>query len=162
MASSKVICFRVSISVVGRTPITGNRKTQITLVPSDSTRFETLEFNPLITDEITITVITPITIPRIVSPLRSLFARSVFSAIVTVSFVSAIRIIDLPGRSSGPASLRPQRDNRIQLRCLPRRIDTEEDSRSSGHYESGKHAPQRNSRGKSCQNRNCLRYQYSP
>ncbi len=39
-------------------------------------------------EEMVITVITPITMPRIVSPLRSLFARSVSSAIWVVSRTS--------------------------------------------------------------------------
>ena len=92
IASSYVICFRVSISVVGRCPNTGKRNTNSTFDPSDCTRFSTLEFSPFTTDEITITVITPITIPRIVNPLRSLFSRSVSSAIVTVSPMLPIAI----------------------------------------------------------------------
>jgi hypothetical protein len=77
--------LRANISAVGRTPITGNRNTHNTFVPNCATKFDTDEFNPLITDEIVITVITPITIPRIVSPERILFARNVSSAIFTDS-----------------------------------------------------------------------------
>ena len=58
-------------------------------------------FSPATTDEMMITVITPITIPRIVSPLRSLLVRSVSSAILTVSCVSAMRITT-PFREQGP------------------------------------------------------------
>src|ERR1019366_558719 len=61
--------------------------------PSDCTSPDTLLFNPFTTDEMVITVITPMTMPRMVSPLRSLFARSVFSAIATVSFRSPLRIV---------------------------------------------------------------------
>ena len=80
--------MRVSISVVGRWPNTGKRKTNSTFEPSDSTSPATLWFSPLTTDEMVITVITPITMPRMVSPLRSLFARSVSIAMVTVSLKS--------------------------------------------------------------------------
>jgi hypothetical protein len=77
--------LRDSISVVGFTPITGKRKTHSTFVPKEATSVETDEFSPLITDEIVMTVITPMTMPRIVSPERSLFARKVSSAIFTDS-----------------------------------------------------------------------------
>src|ERR1700735_2665816 len=119
-----VNCLRVSISVVGRTPRTGNRNTHSTLVPLGSTIPETLPFNPLITEEIVITVITPITIPRIVNPERSLFARNVSSAIVTVSLRSPIRIQSLVppftyhlplGHLPLLLKLRPQSHNRIQI-----------------------------------------------
>jgi len=46
----------------------------------------------LTTDEMVMTVITPITMPRMVSPLRILLARNVPSAIVTVSLKSPLRI----------------------------------------------------------------------
>src|SRR6202011_3842012 len=83
-------------SVVGRCPNTGNRKTNSTFDPSDCTSPSTPAFSPFTTDEMTITVITPITIPRIVRPLRSLFVRSVSSAITTVSLKSAILINTFP------------------------------------------------------------------
>ena len=92
MASSYVICLRLSISVVGLPLKTGKRKTNNTFEPNEETRFETLLFSPFTTDEITITVITPITMPRMVRPLRSLLVRSVSSAITTVSFASPIVI----------------------------------------------------------------------
>jgi hypothetical protein len=44
-----------------------------------------LLFSPFTTDEITMTVITPMTIPKMVSPLRSLFVRRVSIAMRTVS-----------------------------------------------------------------------------
>ena len=74
-----------ALSAVGRTPITGNRNIHNTFVPNCATISETEAFNPVITEEIVITVITPITIPRIVNPERILFARSVSSAIFTDS-----------------------------------------------------------------------------
>ena len=67
-----------------------------TLEPRDCTSPSTLVFRPLTTDEMVITVITPITMPRMVNPLRSLLERSVSSAMVTVSFRSPIRISNLP------------------------------------------------------------------
>ena len=54
-----VIC-----SVVGRTPITGMWKTQNTFEPSELTQSETRLLSPLMTEEIVITVVTPMTMPR--------------------------------------------------------------------------------------------------
>ena len=79
--------LRDSISVVGRTPITGIWNTQKTFEPSELTQSLTRLFNPLMTDEIVMTVVTPITMPSTVSPERSLFVRSVSSAILTDSSV---------------------------------------------------------------------------
>ena len=44
----------------------------------------TLEFNPRTTDEITITIMMPITTPRIVSPDRILLVRIVSQAICRI------------------------------------------------------------------------------
>jgi len=73
------------ISVVGRTPITGNRNTHSTLVPIASTMPETLPFSPLITEEIVITVITPITIPRTVRNERKGLRRRTSTASAAAS-----------------------------------------------------------------------------
>src|ERR1017187_2232068 len=89
--------LRVSCSVVGRTPITGMWKTQKTFEPRELTQSETRLFSPLMTDEIVITVVTPITIPRIVNPDRSLLALNVSSAILTDSRVCPCAI-DAPRR----------------------------------------------------------------
>ena len=73
--------------------MTGKRKMKRTLEPSDWTRSPTLLFRPLTTDEMMMTVMTPMTMPRMVSPLRSLLVRRVSSAILTVSLRSAMRIV---------------------------------------------------------------------
>ena len=64
--------MRASISAVGRTPITGMWKTQITFDPSELTQSDTRLLSPLITEEMEITVVTPITMPRIVKPRAQL------------------------------------------------------------------------------------------
>jgi hypothetical protein len=69
--------LRVSISVVGFTPISGMWKTQKTLVPSEVTQSETRLLRPLMTEEMVMTVVTPMTMPRMVSPERSLFPQRV-------------------------------------------------------------------------------------
>src|SRR3569833_1634023 len=105
--------------------------------------------SPVITDEIVIMVVTPMTIPRIVSPERSLFVLRVSRAILTDSRVcpcaiprpaflgSLANIMRLESHvQKRPASqernksqsltaglLVPQRLNRIQVRRLPRRIN---------------------------------------
>jgi hypothetical protein len=45
---------------------------------------ETRLLRPLMTDEMVITVVTPMTMPRTVSPERSLLVRSVSSAILMI------------------------------------------------------------------------------
>ena len=79
--------LRVSCSVVGRTPMTGMWKTQKTFDPSESAKSETRLLSPLMTEEMTITVVTPMTMPRMVRPERSLLLRSVSSAILMDSRV---------------------------------------------------------------------------
>jgi hypothetical protein len=74
---------------VGREPKTGKRKTQYTLDPSDLIRPLTLPVSPLMTDEMRMTVVTPIMMPSMVRPERSLLVRSVSIAILIASFVSA-------------------------------------------------------------------------
>src|SRR5271157_6362789 len=73
--------------MVGRTPITGMWKTQKTFDPSELTQSETRLLSPLMTDEMVITVVTPITMPRMVNPERSLLARRVSRAILMDSRV---------------------------------------------------------------------------
>ena len=84
--------FRVNCSVVGRTPMTGIWKTQKTLEPSELTKSFTRLLTPLMTDEMVITVVTPITMPRTVSPERSLFVLRVSRAILTDSAVCPFAI----------------------------------------------------------------------
>src|SRR5215510_5520179 len=71
-----------------------------------------------------ITEVTPITMPRIVSPLRTLRARRVFSATSRFSLNSA-RVI-LIGSQCG---------YRVELRGLGRRIDSEEKSDHRAEYD---------------------------
>ena len=56
-------------------------------MPSELTKSETRLLSPLMTDEMVITVVTPMTMPRMVKPERSLFVLSVSSAILTDSRV---------------------------------------------------------------------------
>ena len=77
MTSSMLSFLRASISVVGRTPMTGMWNTQNTLLPSELTNSCTRLFSPLMTDEMVMTVVTPMTMPRMVRPERSLFVRMV-------------------------------------------------------------------------------------
>ena len=77
--------MRVSISVVGLPVKTGKRKTKRMFEPSELTRFWTFELRPLTTDEMTMTVMTPMTMPRMVSEERSLLVRRVSSAMAMVS-----------------------------------------------------------------------------
>ena len=73
----------------GREPKTGKRKTQYTLDPSDLIRPLTLPESPLMTEEMRMTVVTPIMMPSMVRPERSLLVRSVSIAIPIASLVSA-------------------------------------------------------------------------
>ena len=57
----------------------------MTLVPSEETRPEMLELRPLITDEMVMTVMTPMTMPSTVSEERSLLERRVSKAMRTLS-----------------------------------------------------------------------------
>ena len=84
--------LRASISAVGRTPITGMWNTQITLVPRALTQSFTRLFTPPITDEMVMTVLTPMTMPSTVRPERSLLVRRVSSAIFTDSRVCPLAI----------------------------------------------------------------------
>ena len=54
MTSSILSFLRASISVVGRTPMTGIWKTQNTLLPSEATHVCTRLFSPLMTEEMVI------------------------------------------------------------------------------------------------------------
>ena len=69
---------------------TGSWNTQNTFDPSELTQSDTRLLSPLMTEEMEITVATPITMPRIVSPERILFVRSVSSAIFTDSRVCPV------------------------------------------------------------------------
>ena len=79
--------LRVNCSVVGRTPMTGMWKTQMTFEPMELIQSATRLLSPLITDEMVMTVVTPMTMPRMVNPERSLLALSVLRAILTDSRV---------------------------------------------------------------------------
>ncbi len=67
--------------------MTGMWKTQMTLEPSELTQSETRLLRPLMTEEMVMTVVTPMTMPRTVKPERSLFVRSVSRAILMDSRV---------------------------------------------------------------------------
>ena len=82
--------LRASISAVGRTLIDRQAPypRRRTFDPSELIKLETRVSMPLTTDEIAITVETPITMPSTVRPERSLLVRNVSSeAIFTDSLV---------------------------------------------------------------------------
>ena len=131
--------LRVSCSVVGLTPITGMWKTQKTLEPRELTKSETRLLSPLMTEEMVITVVTPMTMPRMVSPERSLFARSVSSAILMDSLVCpwAMKNQLLASAASSQKlpflHLRSERHHRVQPGGFAGRVDAEEDAHGAGH-----------------------------
>src|SRR5664279_2927710 len=113
----------------------------MTLVPSEFTSACTLLFRPLMTDEIVITVVTPITMPRIVNPERSLFVRRVSSAIRTDSLES-LSFIESKSPFARLSLLRPgsylfvaQRFNWVEVCGFPCRVDTENQPDCARHSE---------------------------
>ncbi len=86
MASSRVSSLRVSISVVGRPKVnTSMWNAKMMSEPMSFTMFSTLEFRPRTTDEIRITIMTPMTMPSTVRPERILFLAMVSSAMRRIS-----------------------------------------------------------------------------
>src|ERR1700691_269472 len=118
-ASSTVSILRASISAVGRTPMMGRRPIQNTFDPSELMKLETRLLIPFTTDEMAITVETPMTIPRIVNPERSLLVRTVSSAIFTDSRVCPVLFtFPLAMQQQDPA-WQPCLQDRRQRRCPP-------------------------------------------
>src|SRR5271165_5961528 len=124
-ASSRVIRLRASISVVGRTPMTGMWKTQRTLEPMELTQVCTLLLRPLMIEEIVMTVVTPMTMPRMVRPERSLLTRTVSRAILMDS-------PELPNCIANLLKFGPQCHDGVEHRGLPGRVDAEEDADARG------------------------------
>src|SRR5579863_8376679 len=89
-------------------------------------------------DEIVMTVVTPMTMPRIVRPERSLFVLSVSKAIFTDSPACPCAI-----RCSSwmPLQLSSQCNHRVKLGRLARRINAKENPRRPGDKQSQQHAP---------------------
>lgn len=86
IASSKVSSLRVRISSGMWPKVKTLRWKAITMSePMDSTTSLTLEFRPLTTDDMPMTVITPMTMPRTVRPERILFLRMVSRAMAKIS-----------------------------------------------------------------------------
>src|ERR1700675_1612946 len=112
--------------------------------PIASTDPITFEFSPFTTALMAITVLTPITIPRIVRNERRGFRRSASNASPTASFsspnprLSCTRYLPL---------LRPQCHHRIEPRRLRRRIDAKEQPHAGGDDESHHHRPHLNRSG---------------
>ena len=75
--------------------MTGIWNTQNTFEPSELTQSLTRLFKPLMTEEMVMTVVTPMTMPRMVNPERSLLVRSVMSAILTDSRVCPCAMVVL-------------------------------------------------------------------
>ncbi len=85
-ASSSVSSLRVSISVVGLPNVNGSMwKAKMMSEPMSFTMFSTLEFRPRTTDEMRMTIITPMTMPSTVKPERILFLAMVSSAMRRIS-----------------------------------------------------------------------------
>src|SRR5512140_2908115 len=114
-------------------------------------------FSPSMMAATEITLVTPITIPRIVSADRILRERSVSIATSRFSLISERVMIhpeltDDKKRSSVPlASFRPQRHYRIQLGCLDRRIDPEEQPDDRAQHHAQHRDPRLNGCGKARQ-----------
>src|SRR6266849_3655988 len=112
-------------------------------------------FSPSIMDATEITEVTPITMPRIVSPDRTLRELSVSSATRRFSW-SSVRVIprskpDLPFAfltfpPGAPPLLASQCRHRIEPRRLDRRVDSEEDTDRRAE----KHSEQRHPRLDRC------------
>src|SRR4051812_8582486 len=99
------------------------------LGPIDSSMPLTSLLMPLIIDAITMTTMTPMATPRMVSAARTLFDRSESSAIPTPSVSEVIAFIRLsaylPIRLS---SLLPQRRNRVEPRRATGRVHSRNDA----------------------------------
>src|ERR1017187_10434145 len=93
-----------------------------------------------------ITLVTPITIPRIVSADRILRERSVSIATSRFSLSSYYVMIHPPG-----ASLGAQRHYRIQLGCLDCRVDAKEQPDDRAQHHPQHRDPRLNGRGKTSQ-----------
>src|SRR5271165_59161 len=135
----------------------------------------TFSFKPLITELTVITVMMPITMPRIVSEERSGFKRKVSSARSTCSRNS----MDLPrdtSRRKGNnllcgsvfpidaimnSSLRSQRFDRIEFRRFRCRIGSEEKAYAQSHRKATQHRPDLDGTGQGRHNRHNLCNQYT-
>src|SRR5262245_61006990 len=95
-------------------------------------------FSPSMIAATEITLVTPITMPRIVSADRILRERSVSSATSRFSLTSLPVIV----------SLRPERNNRVELRRLHRRINAEEQADEGAEKHSEASDPDLNRSGK--------------
>src|SRR5215470_11999124 len=98
-----------------------------------------LLLKPVTIETIAITVATPTTMPRIVSPARSLWARTA---------IRAKRMFSPKPRRNREknwviGSLVPQRFDRIEARRFDRRIDPEEDAHRHRHEQAHEHGPER-------------------
>src|SRR5664279_2867572 len=107
--------------MVGRTPITGIWKTQMTFEPTDFTSSSTLLLSPLMTEEMVMTVVTPITMPRMVRPERNLVVRGQYGYASAVLFVA-------------------QSLDRVEIGCLPCRIDSKNQADAARNHEAD-HGP---------------------
>src|ERR1035437_8824986 len=73
----------------------GMRVTSKTFVPSESAISATRLLSPLMNEEMTMTVVTPMTMPRMVNPERSLLVLKVSRAILTDSLACPCAIMHL-------------------------------------------------------------------
>src|SRR5690606_23590299 len=94
---------------------------------------------PWTIEAIAITVATPITTPRMVSPARSLLARSESSAIRMPS--SALRISIPPPRGPVAASFLAQRGDGVEPGGAARGVDAEEHAGAGAEEQGHGHRP---------------------
>src|SRR5215212_2622488 len=97
-------------------------------VPKSSTYLIRLLRSPVRIDEMAMTVITPMTMPRTVRKLLNLCARTLSSAITRVSFDTNDTFF-----KSTPSVL-SQRDDWVELRGLIGRVDSEHHSDAARHH----------------------------
>src|SRR5438132_4926172 len=150
--------FRVNHSLGGReSEAHGNRKAMIVSEPSSRMPPSTFSFSPLITVLTVITVVIPMTMPRMVSAERNGLTRSESIASENVSRKSTARAV--PASLRKPAGrvplkdwlivamarfalLRSQRDHRVEPRRLRRRIRSEEQPYTQRHQQTSQHGPE--------------------
>src|SRR6266700_1762473 len=138
----------------------GNRYAIIVSDPRSRIPPSTESFSPLITELTAMTVVIPMTIPRMVSDERSRFFRSVSSASATSSLNfsecsirtnarkrearESARVLAIVGilRFRKTLLFRAQSFHRVQPRSFRRRIRSKKESNAQRHQQSSQHRPQ--------------------
>src|SRR2546425_2647844 len=157
-AHSGCSSFRVNHSLGGReSEAHGKRKAMFVSEPSSRMPPSTFSFSPLITVLTVITVVIPMTMPRMVSAERNGLTRSESIASVNVARKPTARAV--PASLRRPAGrallkdwlivamarfalLRSQRDHWVEPRRLRRRIRPEEQPYTQRHQQTSQHGPE--------------------